>query len=61
MSGYKKCINFLFLFGNFNIYYYMKSIKKVIDDRINKIKENNISIIDYYSHGKIRCACDYII
>jgi len=49
------------LFGNFNIYYYMKSIKKVIDDRINKIKENNISIIDYYSHGKIRCACDYII
>jgi very-short-patch-repair endonuclease len=36
----------------------MKNQKKVIDDRINKIKENSISIINYYSHDKIRCVCD---
>lgn len=36
----------------------MKSIDKVISDRKVKIEINNLSVIDYFSHKKIKCICN---
>ena len=36
----------------------MKNIEKVIKDRISKIEINNVKVIDYQSHNKIKCICN---
>ena len=41
----------------FNIYYYMKNIKKVISDRIYKIELNNLDVISYKEDYDVQCKC----